>query len=241
MYVVKERNHICRIVVNVKPKNSLQPDLVVASALRIVDEQGLDALTVRKVAEEFGVTPMALYWHFANKEALLDAVGDAVVSELRPPPEDLGLEVYLREAMTALVGVMRAHPNATPLVPARLMIAEAGRDVTETTLDKLIRAGFGVDEAAGIAHYALMIAMTLVTGEPGAETDVKPSERDEAHAAKLALLMSLPEDRYPRLRAAAPAMVDCGDSDDYYGSAVDIFVNGVMAQTRTLATPRSGG
>lgn len=217
-----------------KQKNSLNPDLVVASALRIVDEQGLEALTVRKVADEFGVTPMALYWHFSNKEALLDAVGDAVVSALREPDTSLDLEPYLREAMTSLVDTMRAHPSATPLVPARLLVNEIGRDLTEHTLDKLILAGLDVDKAAAVAHYALMIAMTLVTGEPGAETSVKPAERDEAHEAKLALLQSLPQERYPRLRAAAPSMVVCGDSDDYYGTAIDIFVAGVMADVRAL-------
>lgn len=218
-----------------KAKNSLQPDLVVASALRIVDEQGLEALTVRKVADEFGVTPMALYWHFSNKEALLGAVGDAVVAELRMPDEALPLEDYLREAMSALVDVMRAHPSATPLVPQRLLMSERGRDLTELVLDKLSVAGFSVDKSAAVAHYALMIAMTLVTGEPGAETTVKPGERDEAHAAKLALLQSLPEDRYPRLRAAAPEMVECANSDDYYDTAIDIFVSGVMSDVQALA------
>lgn len=219
-----------------KAKNSLQPELVVASALRILDEQGPDALTIRKVADGFGVTPMALYWHFSNKEALLDAVGDAVVAGLRMPDEALDLEDYLRAAMTSLVDVMRAHPSATPLVPQRLLQNECGRDLTELVLDKLIVAGFSVDKAAAVAHYALMMAMTLVTGEPGAETAVKPDERHELLAHKLASLQSLPADRYPRLRAAAPAMVECGDSDDYYGTAVDIFVNGVMADVRALAS-----
>ena len=57
----------------------------------------------------------------------------------------------------------------------------------------------------------------------------------ETSQLRLALLQSLPEDRYPRLRAAAPAMVECGDSDDYYGTAIDICVAGVMAEARTLA------
>ena len=219
-----------------KSKNSLNPALVVERALAIVDAEGLDALTVRKVADEFGVTPMALYWHFSNKDALLEAVGDAVVAELRVPDGSLDLESYLREAMTSLVDAMRAHPNATPLVPGRILVTEAGRELTEQTLDKLSLAAFDVDKAAAVAHYALMIAMTLVTGEPGAETTVKPTERAEAHEAKLALLQSLPEDRYPRLRAAAPAMVECGDSDDYYGTAIDIFVAGVMAEAGSLAT-----
>lgn len=218
-----------------KAKISLQPDLVVASALRIVDEQGLDGLTVRKVAEEFGVTPMALYWHFSNKEALLDAVGDAVVSELRMPDPALPLEDYLREAMSSLVEIMRAHPSATPLVPHRLLMSESGRDLTELVLDKLALAGFGVDKSASIAHYALLMSMMLVTGEPGAEIGVKPDEREQALAGKLALLESLPQDRYPRLREAAPMMVDCGDTDDYYGSAIDIFVSGVMSDVRALS------
>ncbi len=121
-----------------KPKNSLNPALVVDRALAIVDAEGLDALTVRKVADAFGVTPMALYWHFANKEALLAAVGDAVVSSLRIPDEDLPLEDYLREAMTSLVDVMRAHPSASPLVAQQIMQAEVGRDLTERFLDKLV-------------------------------------------------------------------------------------------------------
>ena len=213
-----------------KAKNSLNPDAVVASALRIVDEQGLDALTVRKVADEFGVTPMALYWHFSNKEALLDAVGDAVVASLVLPDATLDLETYLSEAMTSLVDVLRAHPNATPLVPTRLLLTEAGREITERTLDKLVAAGLTIAKAAAVDHYALTIALTLVAGEPGAETSVRPDERDQARVAKLALLKSLSQDRYPYLMAAAPSMVVCGDSDDYYETAIEIFVKGVMTQ-----------
>ena len=219
-----------------KAKISLNRDEVVARALRIVDEQGLDALTVRKVADEFGVTPMALYWHFSNKDALLDAVGDAVVADLRLPDLSLDLEHYLGEAMTALVDVMRAHPRAASLLPHRILLTDPGREITEATLDKLMTAGFGVDKAAAVAHYAMMIATTLVAAEPGAETSIKPADRGAALEAKLALLQSLPVDRYPRLRVAAPAMVECGDSDEYYADAVGIFVAGVMADVRALTS-----
>jgi TetR/AcrR family tetracycline transcriptional repressor len=219
----------------VKAKNSLNPDLVVESALRIVDEQGLESLTVRKVADEFGVTPMALYWHFSNKEALLDAVGDFVVSTVRAPDPSLGLEDYLREAMVALVDAMRAHPGATPLVVTRMLTTEVGRDVTEAVLDKLMSAGCDAQKAASVAHYALMIAVSLVTGQPGTEAGVQPADRDDVVAAKLALLEALPDDRYPRLRAAAPSFVDCVDAAGYYADAIDIFVNGVMADVRALS------
>jgi TetR/AcrR family tetracycline transcriptional repressor len=217
-----------------KAKNSLSPDLVVASALRIVDEQGLEALTVRKVADEFGVTPMALYWHFSNKEALLEGVVDFVVSTVREPDPGLPLEDYLRQAMIALVDAMRAHPGVAPLMATRMLSNPVGRDITETVLDKLMSAGCDLDKAAAVAHYALMIAMSLVSGQPGSEATVKPADREEALAAKLAVLESLPADRYPRLRAAAPAFVDCVDASGYYGDAIDIFVNGVLADLRAL-------
>jgi TetR/AcrR family tetracycline transcriptional repressor len=219
----------------VKSKNSLNPALVVERALAIVDTEGLDALTVRKVADAFGVTPMALYWHFANKEALLAAVGDAVVSSLRIPDEDLSLEDYVREAMTSLVDAMRAHPSAAPLVAQQIMQAETGRDLTERVLDKLAVAGFDVERSAAVAHYAMQIAMTLVSREPGAELTFKPEERQAVLDHKRAMLASLPEDRYPRLRAAADAMIECVNTDDYYADGVTIFVAGVMADAKALA------
>ena len=220
-----------------KPKNSLSPATVVDRALAIVDAEGLDALTVRKVADAFGVTPMALYWHFANKEALLAAVGDVVVSSLRLPDGDLPLEDYLREAMTSLVDGMRAHPSAAPLVAQQIMQAEIGRDLTERFLDKLAVAGFDVERSAAVAHYTLQIAMTLVSREPGAELAFRPEFREEVLERKRASLASLPDDRYPRLRAAADAMIECGNSDEYYADGIDIFVAGVMADAKALAQP----
>ncbi len=53
-------------------------------------------------------------------------------------------------------------------------------------------------------------------------------------AAKRALFEALPEDRYPRLRAAAGAIIECGNSDEYYADGIDIFVAGVMADAKTL-------
>ena len=215
-------------------KNSLSRDALVERALAIVDAEGFEALTVRKVADAFGVTPMALYWHFANKEALLAAVGDAVVAQIELPDAGLPLEDYLRAAMTSLVGAMRAHASAAPLVAQQIMYGENGLDLTERFLDKLALAGFGVERAAAIAHYTMQISLTLVSREPGAENGVKPEERDAVLAAKRAQIEALPEDRYPRIRAAADSIIECGNSDEYYADGIDIFVAGVMADARTL-------
>jgi AcrR family transcriptional regulator len=218
----------------VKAKNSLSQAAVVDRAIAIVDAEGLEALTVRKVADAFGVTPMALYWHFANKEALLAAVGDLVVASIEQPDESLGLEGFMTEAMTSLVGAMRAHPATAPLVAQRILANDNGRDLTERCLQRLVDNGFDTARSSAIIHYAMQIAMILVTGEPGKETAVKPGERDDVHADKVAMLQSLPADRYPRLRESASDMTECEDSDDYYATGIEIFVAGVMADARAL-------
>jgi len=210
-------------------KNSLSRDALVERALAIVDAEGFEALTVRKVADAFGVTPMALYWHFANKEALLAAVGDAVVAEIRLPDSELPLEDYLREAMTSLVDAMRAHPSASALVAQQIMFGDKGLELTEQFLDKLAVAGFTMERAASVAHYTMQISLTLVSREPGSELGVKPDDREAVLAQKRAAFDALPADRFPRLRAAADWMIACDNSDDYYADGIAIFVAGVMA------------
>jgi AcrR family transcriptional regulator len=58
---------------------------IVEKALEIIDREGPDAVTIRRIAQEFGVTPMALYWHVPNKEELLNAVGDSFFTGMKPP------------------------------------------------------------------------------------------------------------------------------------------------------------
>ena len=62
----------------------LSRDAILDRALAIADADGVDALSVRRLARELGVTPMALYWHFENKEALLHALGDRLLAGIDP-------------------------------------------------------------------------------------------------------------------------------------------------------------
>jgi TetR/AcrR family tetracycline transcriptional repressor len=221
----------------VTPKISLSRDLLVERALKIADTDGLEALTIRRLADEFQVTPMAMYWHFANKDALLAAIGGAVIETVDLPARDDDLSTFLTAAMTTLVDAMRAHPSVAPLVARQILHSERGCDLTEFTLEQLANAGFDVDQAAAIAHNAMQIAVMLVTGEPGNEVGVPPEERDGMLAGKLEMLQSLPADRFPRLVAAAPALTSCADSEDYYEVGISTFVAGIVHGI----TPRTAG
>ena len=87
---------------------------VVERGLAIGDEDGLEAVTIRRLAAELGVTPMALYWHFRNKDELMTGLADAVWSELDvrvDPQADWPLQ--LRGLLESLVGILRRHPCAS--------------------------------------------------------------------------------------------------------------------------------
>ena len=90
---------------------------VVDRALALADKSGLDALTIRKLATELGVTPMALYWHFRGKDELLDGLAERLWSEI-----DLTVDraapwtEQIRALLESLLTVLRAHPAAPQLL-----------------------------------------------------------------------------------------------------------------------------
>lgn len=209
----------------------LTRDAVVEVALTMADTGGLDTLTIRRLAQHFGVTPMALYWHVKNKDELLDAMGDAVYAAVELPPADDRdwIEQY-GELLEALLDALRAHPGAVDLAGQRVLYNECGRDLTERALGLLREAGFSVQASADIARNSLQTMMMLVSAEPGAERGSTPEQRPDRLAAKATALATLPVERYPHLVECAAALVNCDDTAVYYREGVALFLSGVAAQ-----------
>ena len=90
---------------------------MVERALKMADADGLDALTIRKLAQDLGVTPMALYWHFRSKDDLLEGMAEQVWSEIevRVDPS-VPWWVQLQAGLESLLKVLRAHRSAPQLV-----------------------------------------------------------------------------------------------------------------------------
>ncbi len=211
------------------PRAELSRDAFVDRALAIADTEGIAAVTVRRIAQEFGVTPMALYWHIRSKEELLDAMGDRFFAGLEPLPVGDDWVEQLRAAVAALVASLRRHPGAAHLAAPRVMYCDAGRDLAEQTLATLRAAGFSVAQAADVARHAMQTAVMLVTNEAGAEPHVAAEMRQALLDTKRSALKALSADRYPHLIEAADAMTDCEDVDGYYDFGVDMFVAGARA------------
>jgi TetR/AcrR family transcriptional regulator, tetracycline repressor protein len=203
---------------------------VVDQALALADKAGLDKLTIRKLATELGVTPMALYWHFRGKEELLAGVADRLWGEL-----DLTVDraapwsEQIRALLESLLKVLRAHPAAAGLLlHSEKVGSDAALSATELTLDILLTAGFSPEDASHAVRSALWTGITLVMSEPGIES-LDDAERAELQRKKQVTLATQSPVKFPRLVECALPMTRCDDPEEHYRFGVDLFVGGLTA------------
>lgn len=207
---------------------------VVRCGLALADAEGLEAVTVRRLASELGVTPMALYWHFRNKEELLAGLAESVWAEIDVDVEPAARwQDQLRVLVTSLVGVLRAHPSASALLmEGEKRTSEAAQIATETALEVLHRGGFDSQHAAAIARSALFTGIMLAMSEPGFVPGMSDAERKEYMRQTRVRLSLLPPDRFPRTIEAAEPLTACDNPDFHYELGIEMFVAAVEAMSR---------
>ena len=202
---------------------------VVDRALKLADADGLDALTIRKLAQDLGVTPMALYWHFRSKDDLLEGMAEQIWGEIEVHVDpSVPWWTQLQGGLESLIRVLRAHPSAPQLMLEHEKRNEAALRATEATLEILLGAGFDPVHAAEIARGTLWTGITLVMSEAGYHPELSDEERAEWQRRNQVELAMLPAAKYPHLVQCAAPMADC-DPDFHYRLGVEMFIAGVRA------------
>jgi AcrR family transcriptional regulator len=210
-------------------KTALTKDAVVDRALSLGDAEGLDAVTIRRLAQELGVTPMALYWHFKNKELLLIGMVDRLMAGVAIDVDPGGRwQVRLRAQAEALLKVMRAHPS----MPGLLEVTDKQRSenfalATETALKLLVLGGFTLNHAYAIASYILGGVRSLVATEPGCPYGVPREMAAEWQRASRLQMASYPADRFPHLTEFGASLDTERDLVDYYAFGIDLLMAGI--------------
>ncbi|MGW4465574.1 TetR/AcrR family transcriptional regulator [Micromonospora sp. NPDC004704] len=206
----------------------LDPDKIVTSALAIADADGLSAVTIRRLAQQHDVTPMALYRHFRDKDELFAALAERLLAGVElPEPDDRPWDEQLRDVLAAFVAALRPHPNVAELTLTRILTSAPGLALAERTLALLQLTGLDLDQSARIGRQVLCSLVTLVSTEPGAEERGDREARDDAIHAKRTALAALPPRRYPYVVAAADVLICDDSSDDYYRLGLDLAVAGI--------------
>jgi len=124
---------------------------VLTTAVSVADEAGIEAISMRKLAQKLGVVPMALYKHVANKEQLLDGVVDVVVREIAPPDPTLDWKPAVRARILSARAALLRHPWARRVMESKATPTPVVLDYIESTIAIFRAGGLSVD----LTHHAL--------------------------------------------------------------------------------------
>ena len=130
----------------------LSRDALVDHALDLADLDGLAAVSIRRIAQDFGVTPMALYWHVKNKDELLAAMGDRIFEVIEHAGTGRHLARGGARLVAVLVDALRRHPGCTELAMTRILQCDNGQVLSEWALKILRDNGFTVQQSADLAR-----------------------------------------------------------------------------------------
>lgn len=147
-------------------KPALSRELILSTAFRLVEKEGLDRLSMRRLADRLGVAPMSLYNHIPNKDALLDGLVAEMISEvLLPDPEGSSPRERLRAIASSVREAARRHPELFRIIAVRRP-SSALLQVLDAEIANLLGLGFERQEATA----ALRIFLGYVFGYTRLET-----------------------------------------------------------------------
>ncbi|MEV6214688.1 TetR/AcrR family transcriptional regulator C-terminal domain-containing protein [Nocardia sp. NPDC051833] len=205
------------------PRTPLTRERVLRAAIDLADQEGLDALSMRKLAKAVGVEAMSLYNHVANKEDLLDGIVDLVVAEIYVPRADGDWRAELRHRATSAHEVLLRHRWATGLLGSRVNVGPAMLRYIDATLACLITAGFTYEQAdrAWNALDSHIYGFTL-------QAINFPLDPAEYASAAQRFLPLIPTETHPYMHALAALVIDgthSGIADFTFG--LDLLLGGL--------------
>jgi AcrR family transcriptional regulator len=213
----------------------------------LIDEQGLEALTMRQLAQELGVDPMSIYRHFKNKDALLDGVADMLWGEVELPGGDVGWEALLRSMATSLRALAHAHPQAYALLLNRQILPLAMLRLWDIAMERLQQAGFERQRAREIVSavfsyasgYAMVELSCAVCSDASDDAMVEVSalrpEQSERAAEGMTdigrltqIMRCLPRETPARLVEVAYVLTHC-DSEAQFTFGLDLMLTSLTS------------
>ena len=222
----------------IRTREPLSRDRVIEAALRLMDHEGLEAVTMRRVAREVGVEAMSLYHHVEDKDDLLDGICEQVMAEFRIPERTGDWAENCRRAARAWRRLLKDHPNVM-----RLFAEQRGptRSVDsmrpmEFALALIREAGISDRDTAQAFHAFGGYIQGFVMMELGSIA----GGSDEAQLKMQAQVASeLPKD-FPTLRDVLPYFAEC-DADEQFEFGLDLLIRGLEGKVSTSSEPSTAG
>ncbi len=217
-------------------RNTLSRTEVLAAAVRLIDAKGLEALTMRRLGQELGRDPMAMYRYTSNRAALLDGVAEHVLDELDIPTHGSDWQLELRRIAHDFRALALAHPHVVPLLVTRPPMTPLGLRPLgtlrplERILELLTNAGFSPADALHVYRTYFGFLFGSVLNEL---QEVGQDPEESEYLLRLGL-HRLPAEDFPHLRGLVHELV-CFDGAAELELGLQALLIGLQA--RLDATP----
>jgi len=206
-------------------KAPLSEDAVVDAALAILKSDGLEAVTMRRVAAALDTGAASLYVYVSGREGLLQAIQDRVIGTVElESPDPARWRAQLHSLLVRMRQALVAHPGIAATAMAEPPGTEATLRLLENLLGILLAGGLDPQDAAWATDiFALLVNYAAI------ETDARRVDSREQAAELYQKFTGLPPDRFPLITAHAAQLV-AGDSEERFRVAVDVVIDGLLAR-----------
>lgn len=214
-------------------------DAIVAAALEILDAEGLDGISMRRVAEKLSTGPASLYQHVSNKDELLEQLLDHVMAEVElPEPDRDDWQTPLKQMLRAMRAILSSHRDIAYVTMGRIPTGPNALRVAERLL-LILRTGGVPDRVASYAVDTLALFVGAVSYEESIQTrHMGPTVEDAlAYVEQVHdYFAALPADRFPSLVAMARDLTAFEEEPDArFEFALDVNVQGIAAMAARAA------
>lgn len=207
--------------------STLSRAAIVDAAVAVIDDDGVDAVSMRTVARRLRVDPKSLYNHVADKGALLDGVVERIISLIRVPEPTGDARADLRAFSLAYRdAALAAHPRAAALVLTRRVESAGSLAPLNAVLSILSRAGY----PPAAAVHVLRTLLAFITGTLLREAEAAASFGTNDPATVAARTAALRESGFPAVGDAAPHLAQC-DHEHEFRTGLDLILDAFAATT----------
>ena len=176
-----------------RTREPLSRQRILQAAVALADQGGVESLSMRRIAQQLAVVPMALYKHVANKDELLDGLVDVVIAEIDPPLQGVDWKTAVRERILSARRSLLRHPWASQVIESRAEPTPTIIGYIDSMMGLFLAGGFPVD----LMHHAIHVMGSRILGFSQELFDDTTSMPDDEALA----MWSQIADLYPNIAA----------------------------------------
>jgi AcrR family transcriptional regulator len=208
------------------PRRQLTQDAIVDAAIEVLDQEGMDAVSMRRVAQALGTGAASLYQHVGGKDELTLLMFDRIAGEVPPPPapDPERWQEQVRETMTSVWRAMMAHPGIAAVAIGAIPSGQNALAYTEGVLAILRAGGLTKQQCA----WAMDNLYKFVTADAYEQSLFVIDAKDEMHEELANYYRALPPARFPVLTDMLDELFS-GDGDQRFAFGLDMLIAGLGA------------